>query len=738
MNKNKIEIIRVISGVYWVEIPEAGLRILCACPSDTVKHLKKRGLIDIIEKNGVRYETGPNAILLSDTLIQNGYMSNLAEFPLLQMFYSQGMLIPNHPGNTGEKPILIGTSIQIKAQMEYFYRGNYGLVSKQEILDTGVSEEIADYLMHIKLKFAFGKIQTPDNLVVQLPIDELDKSIQIKNGVTIERIDHNTFQFSFGGETANVNLSLRPKEIYDPPYYLNYHKLNRDYFSVVHTGEGDAWDVNRPCMASVVIFQGKVYLVDAGPDLYNTLKALGVSINEVDGIFNTHAHDDHFAGLTTFIRSDHKIKYFSSAPVRASVAKKLCGLMSLDESWFHSFFDVCDLELDVWNNIEGLEVKPVLSPHPVETNIFYFRAFWNDNYQSYAHLADIASFRVLEENIFKNTETQNFDARLQKVKEDYLIEVDVKKIDIGGGLIHGEAKDFINDKTPKIMLAHFSRQLSNEEQQIGANAPFGSIDVLIETHQDFARLAAYQYFKFYFPQVPEYALQSLLNFPIITLNAGETLFRKNTRFKYVYMILTGLVELIYTERDTESTLSAGSLVGFYIDDDDTMATSTCRSTCHVTTIQIPVEFYLNFINKYGLAKPYDQLEANILFLNTTYLFQENVSLPVSLKIAQHMKLHQVHSKTIWVNTDLADLYLINKGNIKLSSFVNGTEKIETLKKGDFFGGEKNLVGFKTPFSITFTEDCEVWQIPYDILVNIPIVFWKMLDTAEQRKAFFTI
>jgi hemerythrin len=699
-----------------------------------VKHLKKRGLIDIVEKNGVRYESGPNAILLSDILVQNGYMSNLAEFPLLQMFYLQGMLIPNHPGNTGEKPILLGSKAQIKAQMAYFYRGNYGLISKDEILATGVSEEIADYLMHIKLKFAFGQIRTPDNLVHQIPIG--DSVMNIKENVTIERKDINIFEITYEDESVTINLNLRPKEIYDPPYYLNYHKLNRDYFSIVHTGEGDAWDVNRPCMASVVIFQGKVYLVDAGPDLYNTLKALGVSINEVDGIFNTHAHDDHFAGLTTFIRSDHKIKYFASAPVRASVAKKLCALMNLDESWFHSFFDVHDLELGVWNNIEGLEVKPILSPHPVETNIFYFRHFWNDNYQSYAHLADIASFKVLEQNIFKNTENANYDKQLAEVKESYLIEADVKKVDIGGGLIHGDAKDFFEDKTPKIMLAHVSRHLSAEEQQIGTNAPFGSVDVLIETHQDFLRIAAYQYLKFYFPQVPEYGLQSILNFPVITMNAGETLFRKGTKYKNVYLILTGLVELIYPEQNFENTLSAGSLVGFYIDEKDMIATSTCRSTCHVNALEIPVDFYLNFINRYGLVNPYDQLEANTLFLNTTYLFQENISLPVSLKIAQHMTLHKVHANTTWINTDLSDLYLINSGNIKLMSNLNGVELIETLKQGDFFGGEKNLVNFETPFSAIFEKDCEVWQIPYEIVVNIPIVFWKMLDTAEQRKIYF--
>ena len=72
--------IKKANGMYWVGIPEAGLYILCGCPADSVKHLMKRGLIVQGEKDGIKYKTGPNAILLS-----------------------------NHPNNTGIKPMLIGT-----------------------------------------------------------------------------------------------------------------------------------------------------------------------------------------------------------------------------------------------------------------------------------------------------------------------------------------------------------------------------------------------------------------------------------------------------------------------------------------------------------------------------------------------------------------------------------------------------------------------------------------------------
>ena len=69
---SKIRKIKVTTGVYWVEIPDAGLYILCGCPADSVKHLMKRGIIVSVEDNGITYETGPNAILLFDVQLSHG------------------------------------------------------------------------------------------------------------------------------------------------------------------------------------------------------------------------------------------------------------------------------------------------------------------------------------------------------------------------------------------------------------------------------------------------------------------------------------------------------------------------------------------------------------------------------------------------------------------------------------------------------------------------------------------
>ena len=102
---SKISKTKISAGIFWLEVPEAKLFVLCGCPADSVKHLMKAGKIhdyEIEADSGsgpnhhshgtITNETGPNAILLSDLSVQKGDFANLAEFPVLQMLYRQGML----------------------------------------------------------------------------------------------------------------------------------------------------------------------------------------------------------------------------------------------------------------------------------------------------------------------------------------------------------------------------------------------------------------------------------------------------------------------------------------------------------------------------------------------------------------------------------------------------------------------------------------------------------------------
>lgn len=723
-----MEKIEVSDGIFWINIPDADIKILCGCPADAVKHLMKKGLISNEEKSGIVCETGPNAILLSEVFLQNGHFANLAEFPIMQMLYRQGLILPGHPNNTGRKPLLLGHEEAIRTQTEYIFRGTYGLIAEEELLETGISEQMAKEIMRFKLRFAFDNIRCIEELIDAIAIN--DEAVEIAQDVTLQRIGFNQYQFAHQGNSIQVDLNLGIGQEYQPPYKLSHHQISKEYFSVIHSGEGNGWDMDRPCMASIITFQGKIYLVDAGPNLLHSLRVLGIGISEIDGIFHTHAHDDHFAGLTALLSSDHKIKYYAAPIVRASTIKKFCALMAIPEEQFQRFFNIQDLRLDVWNNIDGLEVRPSISPHPVETTILFFRTLWGNGYQSYAHLADIIAFDVCEQMLEENQKKSGITRQYyQEIQQQYLTPCSLKKVDIGGGMIHGKAQDFNNDRSEKILFSHIAEPLTNAQREIGSNASFGTTDTLIPATQDYSKQKAFHHLQNYFPSAPKYELQMFLNCPTVHFNPGSIIFKKNHCNDHLYLVLSGIVEVISSELHIQNKLNVGSFIGGYAETNNNDAPRTCRAISHTKALAIPQALYLEFLKRNGIYDEAKENQEKHAFLQKTWLFGEQVSCPQKNSILPQMQHLSVTVGWQPAQDNSFDLFMLKQGGVILQNVYGN--KVEELKPGDFFGEEK-ILQLCTNVVALATENSELWRIPEAAFLDIPIVQWKLIETMERR------
>ncbi|MBR9973247.1 bacteriohemerythrin [Magnetospirillum sulfuroxidans] len=719
--------IEVMPGMAWIHVPDADVRVLCGCPADSVKHLMRRGLIRPMEMDGVRFETGPNAILLSDVMVQNGAFCNLAEFPVLQMFYRQGLLLPGHPNNDGSKPIIIGRRDHVDAQMQYIYRGNYGLISEQELMEAGVPAAQAHEMMRLKLKFAFGAIRHPRDLLDGLALDS--DPVEIKAGVSVRRIGLNRFEFHYDGETVEVDLNLPPFQTHDSPFPLGSFQFRRDYFAVVHSGEGDGWDVRRPSMGSVLVFQGRIYLVDAGPNLAHSLTALGIGINEIEGIFQTHSHDDHFAGLTTLMQADRRISYFAVPMVRSAVAKKLAALLSIEEKAFNDYFNVRDLVMDQWNDVDGLDVRPIFSPHPVETTIFHFRAMAAGGWRTYAHLADIVGLGILEGMITDDPTKPGLSREwYQQIAVDYLEPAEVKKVDIGAGLIHGYAEDFRDDTSGKIILAHTAQPLNSGQKKIGSGASFGTVDVLISGHRDFLGRAAFHMMTEYFPTVSGDHLGAVLNGPVTTFNPETILFKAGQPHANIYLLLTGQVEMLDDDSDFRAALSAGALLGESTGLHGLPPAETCRAVSFVQVLEIPADVYTAFVRRHNLFRQISRLLEGRDFLSRTRLLGDVVSTGTLNAIAKDMKLLQFADDSM-IGVRSRAIGVIARGRVLR---MLGDSVLETLGPGDFFGEETAIFDAPGITSLRAYGPTEIYMVSAGLLAAIPNVRWKLFEAFQRR------
>jgi len=725
---SKIQKIKVDTGLYWVAIPEVDLYIQCGCMEDSVKHLIRRGLIYQVEQDNSIFESGPNAILLSDIMLQGGHFSNLAEFPVLQMLYRQGMGLPGHLKNTGRKPLLIGNSKQISAQMEYIHRGNYGMISKEELFATDMGKEDVERIWEMKMDFAFGDIKQTDQLLDSVVVKE--GKTEIRNGVFIKRERMNLFSIQFQGETVTVDLSIPQTQRYPAPYPLGFQDIPREHFAVVHSGQGDGWDINRPCMASILIYQSKIYLIDAGPNISYCLIALGISINEIEGIFHTHCHDDHFAGLPTLLLSDHRIKYYATPCVRTSVFKKLASLLSRPEEEFFDFFDVRDLKTSHWNNIDGLEVRPVLSPHPVETTILTFRTFWGGRYFTYAHLADIVSRDSLKK---RSKRAGDLCVKLYKdIFEQYSAPVDIKKIDIGSDMTHGRAEDFENDKSKRIILAHTAVPLNHRQKEIGSSAPFGLTDILIKSQNDHLQEKAYSCLSDCLAGAAGYHIKKLLKNNIVSFSPGTIILKRHAPCDFLYLLLTGNIEMINHVDGAYNIFSSGALIGENYRSWQHHSDGTYRTINFVHALQIPIPTYRRFVEDHELVDELAQLQSRKEFLLHTWLLGEALSPRVQTHLAKQLQpisFPEIGKKIIEI--DPSALYLIKTGTINRK--YRG-KIIEKLKRGDFFGEVQAVFSAAIQTEIVVASAVTGYLLEAKHIADIPVIRWKLLETHQKRRS----
>ena len=470
---------KVQKGVYWIEIPGAGLKILCGCPADSIKHLIKLGYVASTKKNGVLFETGPNAILLSDHLVQNGFLSNLSEFPVLHMFYNQGMILPKHPNNTGSKPILIGDKKQVDAQMAYIFRGNYGLVSEEEYLEMGESKKFAQQNIMLKSRFAFGRFSPSEEMLDAVHVER--EFTEIRAGAKIRKIKSNTFEIQYQNKSVTIDLNLKSGKKYRPTYRLPKIRLRTPHFGVVHIGEGNGWAPDRPCASSMIVYNKKLFLIDAGPNITYSLERLGVKPTEIDGIFFTHAHDDHFAGLYSLLLQNPNLKIYATRVILSTIIKKYAALCGLVEKKVEASIHHKDLIIDLWNEYFGMLVKPILSPHSIDTTIFIFKVIKECQEATYGHFSDITALDWLEKLLVDDSKRPGITREyLEYTKKNFQLKLTVKKVDVGGPIIHGDEKDFVEDCSDRLILTHTTQPLTRQQLKVGDQVAFGEMDTLIK------------------------------------------------------------------------------------------------------------------------------------------------------------------------------------------------------------------------------------------------------------------
>jgi hemerythrin len=323
--------------------------------------------------------------------------------------------------------------------------------------------------------------------------------------------------------------------------------------------------------------------------------------------------------------------------------------------------------------------------------------------------------------------------RAQAIKENYLEPVDLKKIDIGGGMIHGNAHDFVADGSTRLLLAHTARELTDAERRIGSGAPFGTLDVMIPGEQNFLLRDASEFLKSYFPAVPMERLHMLLNNRIATFNP-ETIITPAGRIpEEIYLLLAGKVEMLTPEPGSSHFLFSGSLLAESAGIHNEPSEETYRSVGFVQALRLPADLYRNFIERFFSSSELLEVRKVEEKLRRTFLFSDAVTNTTLFSLAKNCVITSLHAGETFIG-DQERLHVIGKGRLA----VGQDEDAPVLGKGEFWGSDvlfstmseeakSHHAGAGPAPELIALDSCEIYSVPLRLVSRIPVVRWKLFE-----------
>jgi hemerythrin len=315
-----------------------------------------------------------------------------------------------------------------------------------------------------------------------------------------------------------------------------------------------------------------------------------------------------------------------------------------------------------------------------------------------------------------------------RVAESYRGPAQVKKVDVGGGMIHGDAADFREDKSGKVILAHTSIKHTVMQKAIGSTASFGTVDTLIPSNHDFIWRSAYDLLMSYFPEIAHHQIRVLLNNPVVTFNPGTILVKERQHADAIYLLLSGSVEALHMDGGSRSVLSAGAVIGELAALFESEVTETYRAIGFVKALRISASFYREFVRRNDLSASITRIFENRQFLQRTWLFGEVVSTRTLNRIAKDMVLHHFPLGEV-IDIGPESVALVISGAV---GRYLGDHAVETLVSGDFFGEELSIFWTPSMFRLRALIATDVYLLPAGLLAGIPSVRWKLFEASGKR------
>ncbi len=382
------------------------------------------------------------------------------------------------------------------------------------------------------------------------------------DGFRVERSVVDRFEVAKNGQSVVVDLNDTVDVA--PPY-----AVERDYvpgglvkFGVEVLGGASGFSPEAPSTGLVLCVDGHHLLIDAIPYVDCLLRARGISINQISGVFLTHLHDDH-CNLFPLMLAPHKLDLITTREIYEMALIKLAMGLGWDTDAVREHFNFFEVKVGEPVLYFGVEIIAHHTVHSIPTVGAVFRARELRRNYEICVVGDIQTFAEIH------------DMRNQGIvpegTEEYLRELYSRRFDLlvadgGMGPIHGDPADALNSKSERVVFVHVEK-LPEEFNATFSLASSGKRYTVAEGGSDIYTTRAIEYLNDSFRSYPETGWLSTLfsDKTIKRFNSDDVIIKQDSEtWGNVFLILTGYCEVIHHDGHKFSvwgTREAGDLIG---------------------------------------------------------------------------------------------------------------------------------------------------------------------------------
>ncbi|MGI5864652.1 MAG: cyclic nucleotide-binding domain-containing protein [Myxococcales bacterium] len=686
------------------------------------------------------------AWLIPDVRSRDGLVQWALEFPLYVALFVEGLFAK------GKKLTVFAQRRDWTDVVEYLRLTLLGL-SRAEMAAAGVEPDVIDFLEReafaLALKRADGSVAGIEDFLSPVFFD--DEGLARQGGLSIRAHGGNCWSFETAEdrlERVRLETDGEPLPPYTRPINPATTPILPQQLEVVTLGASNGFDIAGPCSNMVVQAGGHFLLIDSGPYIRQVLEASGISLNQLEAMVLTHAHEDHAVGLSALLQLGRRIRLFATRETAEIARRKLAILnpeVEAPRGLLDRAFDLVYVEPGREYDFLGVTLRFHYTMHSIscvgvelssEDRGLTRRVLVIGDNNSKAGIERAFAAGVLSEQ------------RRRELLELYERPCDLVIADAGGGLIHGATADFDENPSTNVVYVHTGRLPEAEAHRFTLAAPGHRYTIIPENSRPtpLERDCAARALAASFDCRSEW-IGALLDAAVpLSVNRSQIVVRQNDLTRDFFVVLSGkLAVLVQNGRGAPQAIAdihPGEIFGEMAVIMGRPRTATVQALTPVRLLRVPGETFRRFAARENLAGQLQNLwNKRSDIQSVDILARLPVSILNALARAASQKRFEAGATIIREGTPETTVYVLVEGRAQVYKGgkplrVNRAEVV--LHPGQLFGEIAPLCAAPRNASVVALEVCTVLAIPGEdfkgVVDRVPRLHYQMSVVVRSRRA----